>query len=229
MKVLGVTLLSFVIIFSAWFFLTIAPPQEKLASQMPQMLDAQVKKFKIHYVSSENISQDIQHAAIASQDKRFYSNLGVDSIGTFRAIYFSATSGKRQGASTITEQLGKNLYFSGTDNLKTDIETKVLALFLTIKYPKQYLLEVYLNVIYYGKGAYGISNASKTYFQTSPDKVTLAQAAYLLGLINAPSYLSDHRDLAIHGAKAVLLEMRNNNYISQSQESDADSQLESFK
>ncbi|MCL4338670.1 transglycosylase domain-containing protein [Patescibacteria group bacterium] len=224
LRILSVFILI-IIITSLTLFKFVIPPANMLTNELPQRFQIQIKKFHIRYVQSDKISQKIKDSALASQDKRFYSDSGIDLIGSIRALFFTFTSGKRQGASTITEQLAKNLYFDNTDNWQTDIKSKILALFITRKYSKNQIITIYLNAIYYGKHAYGIYNASETYFHTTPDKVTLPQATYLLALINAPSYLSANKDDAITRAEIVLSEMEKNKFISSGEEMKAKIEL----
>ena len=174
------------------------------------------------YTPLSKISLNIQKAAIASQDESFYQNPGIDLKGTIRAVFYTIISGKRQGASTITEQLAKNVYFNDKDNLQTDLETKLYAVFLNLKYPKNRILEMYLNEIYFGKNAYGIAQASATYFRTTADKLSLPQSAFLIGLIEAPSYLSDNSSASKKQAILVLESMEKEKFISQYEEKKAE-------
>ncbi len=217
MSILGLIALSFA--------LFVAPKEQQLARNLPSQLQKQNQKFSVKYTKINFISPFVQKAAVASQDRRFYYNWGIDLVGTTRAIFMTITTGKRQGASTIPEQLGKNAFFQDTDNLNTDIQTKLLAPFITFYYPKQYILEMYLNDIYFGKNAYGIYNASQIYFHTTPDKLSLSQSAYLIGLINAPSYLSAHKNEAVFQAQLVLEEMQKDKYITPAQEQEAKKNL----
>jgi membrane peptidoglycan carboxypeptidase len=194
---------------------------------MPQKVENVLKTRHGTYLPLTKISAYVKYAAISSQDQRFYDNSGVDLRGNFRAVFYSITSGKRQGASTITEQLAKNVYFNDQDNLKTDIETKILALFITQLYPKDKILEMYLNEIYFGKLAYGISSASSAYFRTTPEKLTIAQSAYLMGLIDAPSYLQNNPKQAAREAGLVLEQMQKLKFITASQEQRAENSITS--
>jgi membrane peptidoglycan carboxypeptidase len=180
---------------------------KKVAEEMPKDVKNLVKEKKISYVPISEISPFVQSAAIASQDQRFYTNYGIDLVGTIRAIYYSITTSHRQGASTITEQLAKNVYYSDSDSLKTDIQTKILAVFITQLYPKQQILEWYLNVIYYGKNSYGIENASENFFKTKARNLTKQQSAYLIALVNMPGYYSLHPDEAQRRAQLVIISM----------------------
>ncbi len=180
----------------------------RFLADMPQKAKLALQQKGGTYVSLSGINRNIREAAIASQDERFSTNSGIDLRGTARAIYYTLTTGKRQGASTITEQLIKNVYFSDIDDLRTDILTKILAVTATAEYPKNTILELYLNSIYYGNNTYGIEKASEFYFQRPAMVVSLDEAAYLIGLINAPSYLGSHKDAALREADLVLQSMR---------------------
>jgi membrane peptidoglycan carboxypeptidase len=171
---------------------------------------------KASFIAIQYISPYVKDAAISSQDERFYSNSGIDVKGTVRAIYYSLFSPSRQGASTITEQLAKNIYYSGVDSFKTDIQTKILAVYITQKYPKDKILEWYLNVIYFGKGAYGIENAASTYFHKGAPNLDIGESAYLMGLINLPGYYENHPAQSLDEAKVILGTMVRNKNISQS-------------
>ena len=198
------------------------------ASSLPQLITSYDAKHHIKYVKFSDISPFSRQAAVASQDERFYYNLGIDVLGTFRAILLTIFTNQRQGASTIPEQLAKNVFFEGQDNLHTDIQTKILAPFVVFNFSKDSILEMYLNVIYFGRSSYGISNASSVYFQTTPDKLSLAQAAYLLGLINAPTYLSKHPKASIFQAELVLGEMQKDGKITSQQENEAENALQNI-
>ena len=185
---------------------------------MPLIIRQQLTLHNGQYVPINQISHYAPLAAIASQDERFYTNPGVDLKGTIRAIIYTLLSQQRQGASTITEQLAKNVYFNDQDNLQTDVLTKIYALYITQKYSKSQIMEMYLNEIYFGHLAYGINSASRTYFHISPQYLNIEQSAYLLGLINAPSYFAQHPTDALAEASIVLGEMRSENFITTSQQ-----------
>ena len=183
-------------------------------SDLSQRVSAKLDRYQGAYVSLSKVNPFVVRAAIASQDDRFFLNPGVDPLSTARAIFQTLRTGNRQGASTITEQLAKNAYYHDIDTLKTDIETKWLAILITFRYPKDKIVELYLNDIYYGHGAYGIAQASKKYFNLDPSQLSLWQSAYLIGLINAPGYLDIHPEEATQEAKLVLQSMVRNNFIS---------------
>ncbi len=215
--IVSIVLLIIIITIDSYIYLILQPSIEAKLQTMPLSVRQQLTQHHAIYVSLNKISKYVPLAAIASQDERFYTNPGVDLEGTLRAIFYTLTNQQRQGASTITEQLAKNVYFNDQDNLQTDILTKLYALFITEKFTKQQILEMYLNEIYFGKLAYGINAAAQTYFSTSASNLSLVQSAYLLGLINAPSYFAIHKAQAKSEAALVLKEMRSENYISTTQ------------
>lgn len=144
------------------------------------------------FVPLARISPALLAATIATEDSAFYSHPGFDVLAILRAFYQNYTSGATiSGASTITQQLARNLLFTPSERTEQTYERKmreaVLAAEITRRYSKDEILEIYLNDIYYGNLAYGIEAASETYFGTSADKLTLGQAAFLAGLPQAPA------------------------------------------
>jgi penicillin-binding protein 1A len=135
------------------------------------------------------------NAFIAIEDRRFYSHRGVDPLGITRAFVANIVHrGTAQGGSTITQQLAKNLFLTQERTVTRKLQEIVLALWLEHKYRKKEILELYLNRVYFGAGAYGIEGASQRYFGKSARQVTLAEAAMLAGLVQAPSRLAPNRN-----------------------------------
>lgn len=135
------------------------------------------------------ISPLIQQALIVTEDEHFYSHHGIDLLGTLRAAWDDLLAGRAiEGGSTLTEQLAKEVYLGGDDHtLDRKLEDMVLALKIEAHYPKGQILAFYLNVVPFGDGTYGIGAAAHHYFQRPPSQVDLAQAALLVGLVQAPS------------------------------------------
>ena len=134
-------------------------------------------------------------AVIAIEDRRFYSHFGIDPIGLARAVFNNLTRGRfTQGGSTLTQQLAKNLFLKPERTLERKVQEVLLALWLEHKHSKDQILEMYLNRVYFGSGAYGVEAASRRYFGKSARDVTLSEAALLAGLLKAPSKLSPARD-----------------------------------
>ena len=130
-------------------------------------------------------------AFIAIEDRRFYQHFGLDLVGLARAIYANYTAGRLvQGGSTITQQLAKNLFLTPARSLRRKIQEAILALWLERRFTKDELLEIYLNRVYLGAGAYGIDAAARQYFGVSARRLTVSQAAILAGLPKAPSRIN---------------------------------------
>ena len=138
-------------------------------------------------VKYRNIPQVMRDAVIAIEDQRFWDHRGIDLRALLRAAYVNATEGRVvQGASTITQQLVKNLFLSNEDTVGRKVQEGYLAGQLEERLSKERILTKYLNTVYFGNGAYGVQAAARTYFGIDAPDLTLAQAALLAGLIRAP-------------------------------------------
>jgi penicillin-binding protein 1A len=149
-------------------------------------------------------------AFIAIEDRRFYEHHGIDPIGLMRAIVANMLHrGISQGGSTITQQLAKNLFLSRNRDLMRKLQEIMLALWLEHKFTKTEILELYLNRVYFGAGAYGVEAAAQRYFGKSARDVTLSEAALLAGLVKSPSRLAPTKnyDGAERRAQRVLAAM----------------------
>ncbi len=152
----------------------------------------------------------VPKAFIAIEDRRFYSHHGVDPLGIARAIITDVLRrGASQGGSTITQQLAKNLFLTQERTLSRKLQEIALALWLEHKYSKAEILELYLNRVYFGSGAYGVEGAAQRYFGKSARQLTLAEAAMLAGLVQSPSRLapSHNPDGAERRAAIVVADM----------------------
>lgn len=162
-------------------------------------------------LSLKEMSPWIPKAVVAIEDRRFYDHYGVDPIGIARAMVTNIIhSRSKQGGSTLTQQLAKNLFLSPDRTLERKVQEALLALWLEHKYSKDQILEMYLNRVYLGSGAYGVEAASRRYFGKSAKDIDLMEAATLAGLLKAPSRLSPARDpkAANDRAKLVLAAMK---------------------
>lgn len=140
-------------------------------------------------VKGDEISQNLKDALVATEDKRYYEHGAIDVFGIGRAFYTNLTAGHTvEGGSTITQQLVKNLFLSSKRIMSRKVEEVILAYLMELYYTKDEILTMYLNTIYYGNNYYGIEQASKGYFNTTPAKLTLGQAALMAGMPQAPSY-----------------------------------------
>ena len=157
-------------------------------------------------------------AFIAIEDRRFYSHYGVDPFGLVRAAVANVLRrGVSQGGSTITQQLAKNLFLTQERTLWRKMQELVLALWLERKFSKAQILELYLNRVYFGSGAYGVEAAAQRYFGKSARQVKVAEAAMLAGLVKSPSRLAPNRNPAgaERRAQAVLAAMAELGFITE--------------
>lgn len=178
-------------------------------------------------IDINKVPQNLQNAFIAAEDNRFYEHIGIDPIGIFRAIFANLTNrGIAQGGSTITQQLAKNAFLSQEQTLKRKIQEAMLALEIEHKYSKKEILEMYMNQIYFGQGAYGIQTAAKTYFNKDVNELTLTQCAMLAGLPKSPNYYSPFNNLneAKKRKNVVLDQMVKYGYVSAAEAEDAKNQ-----
>src|SRR4029077_7662363 len=149
-------------------------------------------------------------AFVAIEDRRFFFHHGVDPIGLGRAVMANVLHrGVAQGGSTITQQLAKSLFLTQERTLTRKLQEVVLALWLEHKYSKVEIIELYLNRVYFGAGAYGVEAAAQRYFGKSARNVTLAESALLAGLVKSPSRLAPTKnfDGAERRAQLVLAAM----------------------
>jgi penicillin-binding protein 1A len=145
-------------------------------------------------------------AVLAIEDRRFYEHWGVDLLGIARAVYVNVVAGKvRQGGSSITQQVAKNLFLTNQRSLRRKIQETLLALWLEYRFSKDEILETYLNRAYFGAGAYGVDAAARRYFGKPAAEVTMWEAAVLAGLVKAPSQLSPLNDSQAAEDRAVLV------------------------
>jgi penicillin-binding protein 1A len=147
------------------------------------------------YVNYKDISKNIVYALLATEDKRFYNHSGIDAKSIARA---AGTLGKQGGGSTITQQLAKNLLQQGTSNKFNRVIEKlkewIVATRLEKNFTKEEIITLFLNQLEYSDNVFGIRNASKTFFQKEPDRVTVEEAAVLVGMINNPTVFNPRRN-----------------------------------
>lgn len=148
-----------------------------------------------HYIRIDEIPTSMQQAIVAVEDKRFYDHHGFDIEGIMRATLVNLQQGEiDEGASTITQQLVKNLFLTHERSFGRKAEEFLLSLAMEFNYSKDEILEMYLNTIYYGSNFYGIEEAAEGYFGKHPSELQLPEAAMLAGLPNAPSLYSPYVD-----------------------------------
>ncbi|GAA0658585.1 penicillin-binding protein 1A [Sphingomonas insulae] len=171
-----------------------------------------------------SIPQVMRDATVAVEDRRFYSHPGVDPLGIARSVMVRYERGRWiQGGSTITQQLARNVFLNNQKKFGRKFREWILALALERKFSKEQVLELYLNKVYYGGGAYGIDAASRKFFGHGAERLSLAEAAVIAGLVKAPSNYSPTADAqaAVGRAGVVLDSMVRYGAITQSQADDA--------
>lgn len=146
-------------------------------------------------VALKDLPPYLPQAFIAIEDRRFYSHFGIDPTGILRAAVTNLLHrGVSQGGSTLSQQLAKNLFLTQERTLQRKLQEAELALWLERKYSKNQILELYLNRVYFGSGAYGVEAAAQKYFGKSARNVSLSEAAMLAGLVKSPSRLAPNRN-----------------------------------
>ncbi|OUM90323.1 MAG: hypothetical protein BAA01_15850 [Bacillus thermozeamaize] len=192
-------------------------------SQTSTVYDADGQEIASLYVENRKLIEDfdkvpdyVRDAFIATEDRRFYKHFGVDPIGILRALVVNLQAGRTvEGGSTITQQLAKLTYLTHDRTLSRKIKEAIIAVNLERKFSKDEILEMYLNQVYFGHGAYGIETASQLYFGKSVTELTLGEAALLAGLPKAPNDYSPFNDLqkAMERRKVILKLMEEQQYI----------------
>ncbi len=166
------------------------------------------------------LPQTMKTAMVAVEDRRFRQHPGVDPLGIARSFYVRATKGRfTQGGSTITQQLARNVFLTNDKTWTRKLREMVLALAIERKFSKDQILELYLNRVYFGGGAYGVDAASRKFFGHPADRLSLGEAAVIAGLVKAPSNYSPTADAnaAVGRAGVVLGVMREQGLVTDAQ------------
>jgi penicillin-binding protein 1A len=201
-------------------------PRPELATRVfssdGEVLDQFFIKNRSH-VSLQEIPATVVNALIATEDKDFYNHWGVDAIRFFKAMVKTVFTlfQRREGASTITMQLSRSLYLGHSDSNIFDTVTRKIREFITSiqlerSFTKEEILEFYLNVVYFGRGAYGIASAAQSYFGKTPAELTLSEATTLIAVLRGPAYYDPqgkYPDLAQQRHNVVLGQMVKYGYI----------------
>ncbi|MBM2841145.1 MAG: penicillin-binding protein, family [Bacteroidetes bacterium] len=221
-----------------WYLASGLPSLERIENPKPELatkvysIDGEVlDQFFIKnrsHVSIIQLPKTLLDALIATEDRNFYSHWGVDGIRFLKAMVKNVVLFRREGASTITQQLARNLYLGHSDRNIFDTITRKLREFITSvqlerNFTKNEILEFYLNVVYFGRGAYGIASASQIYFGKSPAELTLSETATLVALLKGPAYYdpTNHPERATSRRNTVLEQMVKYDYISREQADEA--------
>lgn len=191
-------------------------PQATVFYDLNGEVASKVSANKNEGISISQVPDSMKNAVIAIEDHRFYEHHGVDYIGITRALIRDIKArGMVEGGSTITQQLTKNTLLTSQKTLKRKVDEVFLAMKIERQYSKQEILQMYLNQIYFGDGAWGIKHAARNYFAKEVKDLSISESALLAGIIKAPSALNPyhHMEKATQRRNLVLLQMKNQGYI----------------
>ncbi len=226
-----------------WYFSQDLPSLEPLQNYQPSLVtrvysdDRQViGQFFIErrfLKPLQEIPKTLTHAVIATEDSRFFEHPGLDIVGILRATLTNIRHGGRrvEGASTITQQLARSLFLSSERTFDRKLRELILAYKMELVLTKDQILEMYLNQIYFGQGAYGVAAAGQTYFGKELPKLTLAEVAFLAGLPKSPSHYSPFKayDRAKKRQEHVLSRMEEAGFISRADREQAVAEKLNFR
>jgi len=217
--VLAAGLGALVVALLAYYTLTVPNPYHGVANRQAPIIQILARDGSLiaergrphDYIPLSLLPVHVTGAVIATEDRRFYRHWGVDPAGMARAAFANLRAGRfAQGGSTITQQLAKNLFLTHERTISRKLEEIVLAFWLELRLNKRQILELYLNQVYFGAGAYGIEAAAQKYFGRSARGLSVRESAVIAGLLQAPSRYSPYRspELATRRGDAVLVKMR---------------------
>ena len=216
-KIIKYTLISILALFlfvCTFIFVRVFVQYKNVTDETP--VDEKVENAKEvnDYVPINEISDYMKDAIVAVEDHRFYSHFGIDVIATTRVVIENILSfSLSAGGSTITQQVARNFYFSQDKLFSRKVAELLVAFELESNYEKDKILELYLNIIYFGNGQTGIKQAAKYYFDKEPKELTLEESVYLAGLPQAPSVYSKNSEKAELRSNQVLDAMVEYKYI----------------
>nr|WP_116192460.1 PBP1A family penicillin-binding protein [Paenibacillus taihuensis] len=231
-------LLLFMVAFGFLYYLRVQALPASAISQTSQMLDAQGHVIDTFHagenrqsVPLKEISPYLLEATLAIEDQRFYEHIGFDLKGMARAAVVNVEHlSRKQGASTLTQQLARNLYLTHERTWSRKLKEAMYTIQLEMHYSKDEILALYLNEIYYGHGAYGAEAASELYFGKHVSELTLAESAMLAGIPKGPKYYSPYMDMknAKDRQRTILQTMADQGIIQQSDAKAAGAELLTF-
>ena len=219
-KLIFLLLIATIIIFSVVALNGKKMYDEKISKMSLQDTIANIESDK-NYVKLEDLPDDYKNAVIAVEDHRFKKHGAIDLIAIGRAIWINVTNFElREGGSTITQQVAKNIFFISEDDALTRKSAEIFAAFdLEKNYSKDKILELYVNTIYFGDGYYGIKEACNGYLNIEPSQMTLYDCTMMAGIPNAPSVYnpSANPKLTRSRQKKVISDMVEYGYLTQDQ------------
>jgi penicillin-binding protein 1A len=170
-----------------------------------------------HWLAYQDIPPVMKDAIVATEDRRFREHIGIDPIGVLRSFFVRAQTGRwKQGGSTLTQQLARTVFLNNDKNFSRKAKEALIALALEYKFSKSQILELYLNKVYFGGGAYGVDAAARKFFGHEGKQLSLGEAAIIAGLVKAPSHYSPTADqkAAVDRATVVIKVMQDAGVIS---------------
>ncbi|MGK2929048.1 MAG: transglycosylase domain-containing protein [Acidimicrobiales bacterium] len=209
----GAAVLVLLVLFGAWLWVTTDLPDADVAGNSAILVDRNGDELAVLAqdglrieVALDEIAPSVTDALVAAEDRRFFDHDGLDPVGLSRAVWNNLTNDSVQGGSTITQQLVKNLYLTNERTVTRKIREAVLSVKLEQSSSKEQILERYLNTAYFGRGAYGIEAAARTYYDTAAAELTPDRAALLVGILRAPEGLDpdEEADAARERRDSVL-------------------------
>ncbi len=219
-KLIFLLLIAIIIIFSIVALNGKKMYDEKISKMSLQDTIAKIESDK-NYVKLDDLPDDYKNAIIAVEDHRFKKHGAIDLIAIGRAIWINVTNFElREGGSTITQQVAKNIFFISEDDALTRKSAEIFAAFdLEKNYSKDKILELYVNTIYFGDGYYGIKEACNGYLNIEPSQMTLYDCTMMAGIPNAPSVYnpSANPKLTRSRQKKVISDMVEYGYLTQDQ------------
>ena len=219
-KLIFLLLIAIIIIFSVVALNGKKMYDEKISKMSLQDTIAEIESNK-NYVKLEDLPDDYKNAIIAVEDHRFKKHGAIDLIAIGRAIWINVTNFElREGGSTITQQVAKNIFFISENDALTRKSAEIFAAFdLEKNYSKDKILELYVNTIYFGDGYYGIKEACNGYLNIEPSQMTLYDCTMMAGIPNAPSVYnpSVNPKLTRSRQKKVISDMVEYGYLTQDQ------------
>ena len=219
-KLIFLLLIAIIIIFSIVALNGKKMYDEKISKMSLQDTIAKIESDK-NYVKLDDLPDDYKNAIIAVEDHRFKKHGAIDLIAIGRAIWINVTNFElREGGSTITQQVAKNIFFISEDDALTRKSAEIFAAFdLEKNYSKDKILELYVNTIYFGDGYYGIKEACNGYLNIEPSQMTLYECTMMAGIPNAPSVYnpSANPKLTRSRQKKVISDMVEYGYLTQDQ------------
>ena len=197
-------------------------------------IEEKVKEIqsKPSYVKIDDVSKEYLDAVVSIEDKRFRSHFGIDLYSIGRAFINNVENKKiLGGGSTITQQLAKNMYFTQKKKLARKVAEVFVTLQLEEMYSKDEILELYINIIYFGDGYYGIKDASNGYLNKEPNELDLNEATLLAGIPNAPSVyqLSNNSKYTYQRQIIVIQSMVENNCLSKEEAQELIEKIKTYK